>query len=879
MVIVDPQQLALFERIYAHRQSTGEWPRLEVLQRQLASDRIDVSVRGLVMRSAEYVGIVSPEEQVRLTLRGLGAVPAAQPLLEAYMWLLHSIVERYRDPQREARYSSEDFDKLELEPDLKHELSELLRDDSWALGTGGGDGESWSYAISDQVLRAASAENVDKLLAARYGEPTPSETEPSGPAPEPLRTEPGASPAVDADRPIASPAEDLLDRTPIAQVLAGQATAQLGHGFVMGVAGAWGSGKTSLLELMTRAIIEGETGYVVRFDPWLFSTSEELVLRFLREVQAQLGRTGRLGEVAAQIGEYAQILAPISALAGAPWLAAPLLIPARMLRRRQRKQAEVSAQQQREKVAEVLGKLDRRLVVVIDDLDRLTPEEVRDVVRLVKLVADFPNTTYVLAYDQQRVACALGNGHEQEGQEFLEKIVQLTHEVPPVSDARLARVLADSISAAIGDLSRYKFDEGQYINLFAHARALFGSVRDVRRYTNVLPGTLALTGAEVELADVLALEALRVRVPSSFARIVGAQQALTQPAGSGLTSATSEEVARQQVATIVSAAGPFQEEVSALISKLFPAAARYLAGVNYGAESLTSWRQARRVAHPEVLGIYLAKALPPGVLPVALVESALASLEDSDALISLFGELDDDQFESLLERLEHYEDQFPRAHPDVAVAVFYNQQYRLERPRRHALDLDAEFRVPRIVLRLLRKLDPAQVAQAVVAALPNIRTLSGRGHLVRAVGYRENSGHQLVTKQDAERFEIGILDQVLHTDSSRLAEEHDLLHLLFWVHGERSDDTRKRLEQLLEDDTFLLALLRAATHEVVSQNIGEAATYRSYQFDWESLTKLVSADLLADRVRRLAVDSDRLDNRGKLALELARKRVTDLADS
>ena len=267
------------------------------------------------------------------------------------------------------------------------------------------------------------------------------------------------------------------------------------------------------------------------------------------------------------------------------------------------------------------------------------------------------------------------------------------------------------------------------------------------------------------------------------------------------------------------------------------------------------------------------------MLPVALVEDALENLEDRDALIGLLGELDDEQFESLLERLEHYEDQLPSAHPEVAIEVFYNQQYRLERPRRHALDLSAEFRVPRIVLRLLRKLDEAQVVQAVAYALPNIRTLSDRGHLVRSVGYRENSGHKLVTEQEAKKLEDAILDEVLSADSSRLEAEPALLRLLFWARGERPDDTRHRVEQLLEDDTFLLALLRAAVHEVVSQNMGDAAVQRSYELEWESLTTLVSAELLADRVTRLIVDFDGLDSRAKLALQLARERVKGLADS
>jgi hypothetical protein len=711
----------ILERAYAHRRATGSWPTREMLQRALASEHIDdVHVRGTVMQGAPYVSFGSGEE-VRPTSRGLALVPDARPLLESYLRAVHVMIERYRDQTVEARYTARDLETLGLDQATQHELAELLRDDGWALGTGGDDPAlGWAYEISDTVLLASDATTVEELVAIRSGEP-PLEDAPAAPEPpEPLRTVIDAIPALDADRPISHAEDDLLERAALGRVLAAQATSQVGHGFVIGVSGPWGSGKTSLLNLMASEVIESESGYVVRFDPWLFSSSEELVLRFLREISAQLGRDGRLGDAALRIGEYAQILAPIGALAGAPWLAPPLAASGALARRRRKTRADVSAQDQRERVADALRRLDRRLVVLIDDLDRLQADEVRDVMRLVKLVGDFPNTTYVLAYDHVRIAQALGDGAEGDGEEFLEKIVQLTLEVPSVDAGRLTQVLSGSISAAVGDLGKYTFDDGAYATLFSHARPLFSTLRDVRRYTNVLPGTLALVGEEVELADVLALEALRVRAPASFAWIVLAKRALTQPRDCGLSAPVDEDSARRQVEAIVDAAGEHRDEVAGMIKCLFPAAARHLGGSNYGSSWLASWRQGRRVAHHEVLEIYLNKALPAGVLPVALVERAFESLEDADALSGLFGELDDEQLEALLDRLEHYEPRFPTDHVEVPVSVLYNHQWRMQRQKRHVFDLGAEHKVGRIALRMLRKLDAAEALSATQSALTNL---------------------------------------------------------------------------------------------------------------------------------------------------------------
>ena len=836
----------------------GEWPRIEDLQRQLAIDGHEVSVRAVWMQASDFVAIVSPDQRVRLTLHGLATVPAARPTLDGYVRLVQAIVRRYRDSDAEARFESADLAELALDPAVEQELALLLADDNWPLGSGSRQEDgSWSYEITDMALVASRVTTIEELVAARYGEPYPQD-ESQEPLAEPLTTEPGRAASVHADQPITTPEEDLLGRARLAQTLAEQATAaEAGQGFVMAICGEWGSGKTSLLNLVAATVQTGKSGHVVRFDPWLFSSSEELVLRFLREMSAQLergqgSRNGRaMRKVASAIGDYAQTLAPLAAPTPVPWLTMVMQAPGGLLKHLGRR-GSVSAEQQREAVRGGLRRLDRRVVVLIDDLDRLEVAEIRDVVRLVKLVGDFPNTTYVLAYDQSRVAQALGDGNPVEGGEFLEKIVQLSYDLPPIAPETLTRLLGGAISDAVGDISRYQFDATAYQNVTADGmRALFATIRDVRRYANALPPTLALVGDEIELTDVLALEALRVLVPGSFRLLIASKDALTAPRDGMAASQANDAAARQQLTAIIEAAGDQAEPVTGIIRRLFPAAQRHLGGSSYGSDWQAAWRRGRRVAHPEVFDIYINQALPSGVLPAALVDRAFTALQDADAIASLLDSLNSDELAVLLERVEHYEQDFPTEHVEIPVAALYQHRGRLREHKRHVFDLGEGHRIARVVLRLLRRLDPAEVARVTRAAAREVRPLSDRGELIRLVGYREDSGHKLVTEADANQLEAEFFDRLLRTDAAQLLDERDVVHLLLWAKEHEPLATTALVQRMVEDDELLPGLLRRAMTEIVGQTTGDAAVRRHHQLNWTALVALATQDHLAQRVNQL----------------------------
>ena len=167
-----------------------------------------------------------------------------------------------------------------------------------------------------------------------------------------------------------------------------------------------------------------------------------------------------------------------------------------------------------------MSKLTEPIFVFIDDIDRLTAREIRDMLGLVRLTAHFPKIIYLLAFDRVKVERAHDQDGLEGGRKYLDKIVELSFDLPATSPHALGNLLIEGLDRAVSGIQAGPFDPGRGQDVAARVLApLLSTPRDVNRYLAALPASLRMIGDEVALPDVLALEAIRLRLPDVFAQL------------------------------------------------------------------------------------------------------------------------------------------------------------------------------------------------------------------------------------------------------------------------------------------------------------------------------------------------------------------------
>jgi predicted KAP-like P-loop ATPase len=246
--------------------------------------------------------------------------------------------------------------------------------------------------------------------------------------------------AAEVERPIRTAKEDRLYRGEFVQRLVSALVGEDGRatGMVVGITGPWGSGKSSIINMVAETIRdEHPDAVVVQFNPWLINSRDDLITSFFAEVTAALSATGKntgptqliekLTGFAKTFFDYGKRLAPLANLL-AP--VAGSMTAAGFDALAQSVSDGNTVYDLRKRFERELEESKTEIVVLVDEIDRLSDAEVAVVAQLVRAIADFPHFSYLLAYDAQRVAEALGGSNTERGQAYLEKIVQLSVPLP-----------------------------------------------------------------------------------------------------------------------------------------------------------------------------------------------------------------------------------------------------------------------------------------------------------------------------------------------------------------------------------------------------------------------------------------------------------------
>jgi Predicted P-loop ATPase len=328
---------------------------------------------------------------------------------------------------------------------------------------------------------------------------------------------------ISPDLPITKFEDDTLNRGSFAQSLA-KVLLQYSHSssFSIGLYGEWGSGKTSLLNMVLGIVEKSDKNIVIlRFNPWLCSDPKQLTNQFFKQMATAI----KLKKPAAAqawelIDQYADIFDAASFIP----VAGPFVtIAGKILTKRAKKQSEQPVndlQDIKNKIIEKMKEENLKIIVSIDDIDRLSEEEIIAVFQLVKALADFPKTIYLLAFDYDVVVKALGKVQHGDGKEYLEKVIQVPFEIPAPSIPSIHDALFSKLNTILGDISEDRLDKATWAELFQFGlKQYIKSIRDVIRYTNVFSLKYELLKNETDIVDLLGITCLQVFESAIYSKL------------------------------------------------------------------------------------------------------------------------------------------------------------------------------------------------------------------------------------------------------------------------------------------------------------------------------------------------------------------------
>ena len=325
---------------------------------------------------------------------------------------------------------------------------------------------------------------------------------------------------------------DLLNREEYAR--------QIGHsiivapgsdGLVVSIEGSWGYGKTSVMNLIKKSFRSQEKKtrpIIVDFNPWLIGNAENLAQEFLIQFASEIGIADRgkeLKGVAKQVLAYSKIFTVLKLIPGAGQyaeLVEKVFEKVGEAGKNIGELKELNFNEKRKNVLESLKRIKNPIVVFIDDLDRLLPAEVFQMLRVIKAIADFPSTTYILGFESTYIEQALDQHGIKNTSLYLDKIVQCRFHLPKINELDLHNIFEKEFERSLtGELQEsFDRDRENFIDLYCTAvKPILKSPREIKRILNKLKMVAPVIHREVAFSDIFGLEVLAIKAPAVYEHI------------------------------------------------------------------------------------------------------------------------------------------------------------------------------------------------------------------------------------------------------------------------------------------------------------------------------------------------------------------------
>lgn len=309
------------------------------------------------------------------------------------------------------------------------------------------------------------------------------------------------------DHPLTEEEEALSGWTSQAQTLTQKllATDTTRAAFSLGIVASWGEGKSSFMGIMQRYLQQAYREVIVmHFNPWLYDKEAPLTKVFFEELRRTLAPYS--SKLSKSIDNYTDLLLAVDS----GWL---------KLTHELLQQSQSNTTKQFDQLSQNIHELGKKVVIFIDDVDRLTREELLELFNLVRNSSNLPCLYFVLAYDKSYVLKTLQSEGEHMSR-YPEKILQEEYPLPKLAPNKMWVVLERCLSETqFGKKDKDKLSslldqlEDKTLNLPYHLT----TIRMVKRMVNAFSSRHELLHSlGIDTRDLLIFELIYYVYPSVY---------------------------------------------------------------------------------------------------------------------------------------------------------------------------------------------------------------------------------------------------------------------------------------------------------------------------------------------------------------------------
>lgn len=441
-----------------------------------------------------------------------------------------------------------------------------------------------------------------------------------------------------SDAEITDPALDKFKRWPFAQSIAEKiALRHDTNSIVFGIYGAWGEGKSTVLNFIEIGLKNEHSIICIRFNPWRFDDETSLLRNFFQTLADGLGKS--IYSPNEKIGEWIRNYAAILSLTISGGVQ---LSPSEV----GKKVSSVELDELKNRIGVLLINEGKHIVILIDDIDRLDKKEIQIIFKLVKLSANFTNTTYVLAFDEDIVSEALGenygSGDKEAGRSFIEKIVQVPLYLPKADTMALRNICFEYVYEILKD-SKINLTQEQNQAFVTHfidcLETRLKTPRMATRYGNALFSMLPALRGQVNYVDLLLTEGLQIFYPKLYEIIRNNSEIFL----CSWKSSWNTELAKKHSIEIIEEGldGLNSDEKQCaknLLRVLFPRIDGIYGNTSYGPESDERWAEEQRIASKQYFNRFFSYTVPEGDISDIELEYFIKQIE-SDTISNIASDI------------------------------------------------------------------------------------------------------------------------------------------------------------------------------------------------------------------------------------------------